>query len=43
MWGAMRWLHGPFQVHCVLVAVQPAAASLCAHAQISIYSLNEET
>lgn len=26
MWGELRWLHGPFQVLCVLVAVPPTAS-----------------
>ena len=26
MWGELRWLHGPFQVRCVLVAVPPTAS-----------------
>ena len=26
MWGVLRWLHGPFQVICVLVAVSLTAA-----------------
>jgi hypothetical protein len=26
MWGELRWLHGPFQVLCVLVAVLPTAS-----------------